>query len=154
MKFSGGTIDTSQIDIILNGLKENYMISPVTLLPPIIVVVLAIRKWSGLAVMVVASIIGAIFAMVFQGYGLGEMLSFMNDGFVSSTGIKEIDALLSRGGLQSMMWTISLGFIALSLGGILEKTKVLEVLLDKIYLHETSIFAFRIDRYFMGLSAR
>ncbi|QZY53915.1 Na+/H+ antiporter NhaC [Crassaminicella profunda] len=132
MKFTGGSIDTSQIDIILNGLKANYWISPVTLIPPLVVVVLAVRKWSGLAVMVVASILGAVFAMAFQGYGLGEMLSFMNDGFVSSTGIEEIDKLLSRGGLQSMMWTISLGFIALSLGGILEKTKMLEVLLDKI----------------------
>jgi len=31
-----------------------------------------------------------------------------------------------------MMWTISLGFIALSFGGVLEKTRMLEVLLDKM----------------------
>ncbi|WZL71849.1 Na+/H+ antiporter NhaC [Clostridiaceae bacterium 35-E11] len=132
MKFKSGSIDTSQIDIILKGLEERYWISPITLIPPLIVVVLAIRKVSGLAVMVIASLLGAVFAIAFQGYGLGEMLSFMNDGFVSQTGIEEIDALLSRGGLQSMMWTISLGFIALSFGGILEKTRMLEVLLDKI----------------------
>ena len=93
---------------------------------------MAIKKVGGLAVMVIASFVGAIFAVVFQGYGIGEMMSFMNYGFVSSTGVSEIDALLSRGGLQSMMWTISLGFIALSFGGLLEKTRMLEVLLDKI----------------------
>lgn len=132
LRFKGGTIDTTEVDIILNGLQENFFISPITLIPAIVVTILALKKVSGLAVMVIASLLGAIFAVVFQGYGLGEILMFMNDGFVSNTGIEQIDALLSRGGLQSMMWTISLGFIALSLGGILEKTKILEVLLEKI----------------------
>lgn len=131
-RFGSGTIDTSQINTILAGLKENYFISPITLIPPIVVVVLAVKRVSGLAVMIIASILGGAFAIVFQGYGLGEVLSFMNYGFTSSTGIAEIDALLSRGGLQSMMWTISLGFVALSFGGILEKTKMLEVLLERI----------------------
>jgi NhaC family Na+:H+ antiporter len=132
LKFRTGIIDTSEVNIILNGLKDNFSISIITIIPAIIVVILAVKKVSGLAVMVIASIIGLLFAMIMQGYGLGEMLSYMNYGFVSSTGIEQIDALLSRGGLQSMMWTISLGFIGLSFGGILEKTRMLEVLLDKI----------------------
>ncbi|WP_034601900.1 Na+/H+ antiporter NhaC [Clostridiisalibacter paucivorans] len=132
MRFSAGSIDTSQIDIILKGLEANYWINPVTLIPAVVVVILAVKKVSGLAVMVIASLVGAAFAIIFQGYGLGEMFAFMNDGFVSNTGVEAVDALLSRGGLQSMMWTISLGFIALSLGGILEKTKMLQVLLDRI----------------------
>ncbi len=131
-RFKGAEIDQSQINIILDGLKGNYFINPVAFIPPVIVVILAIRKVGGLAVMIIASLIGAAFAMIFQGYGLGEMMSFMNYGFVSDTGISEIDALLSRGGLQSMMWTISLGFVALSLGGLLEKTRMLDVLLDQI----------------------
>ncbi|MEA3422416.1 MAG: Na+/H+ antiporter NhaC family protein, partial [Bacillota bacterium] len=91
-----------------------------------------VKRLGGLAVMVIASLIGAAFAMIFQGYSLTEMLNFMNYGFTSATGIDEIDALLSRGGLQSMMWTVSLGFIALSYGGVLEKTGMLDVLLEKV----------------------
>ncbi|SNS64807.1 transporter, NhaC family [Anaerovirgula multivorans] len=132
MRFAGGQLDTVQIDTILNGLRENYFISPITLIPPIVVVILAVKRVSGLAVMIIASLLGALFAIAFQGFSVGEMASFMNDGFVSTTGVAEVDALLSRGGLQSMMWTISLGFIALSMGGILEKTRMLEVLLEKI----------------------
>lgn len=132
LKFKSQAIDMTEINIILNGLKDNYFISPLTIIPPIIVVILALKRVSGLAVMIIASIIGAAFAMIFQGTSLNEMLSAMNYGFVSTTGIEQIDALLSRGGLQSMMWTISLGFIGLSYGGILEKTRVLEVILDKI----------------------
>ncbi|SMP52248.1 Na+/H+ antiporter NhaC [Anoxynatronum buryatiense] len=132
MRFAGGEIDTAQIDVILNGLSENFFISPITLIPPIVVVILAVKRMSGLAVMMIAAILGGIFAIAFQGYSVGDVANFMNYGFTSATGIEEVDSLLSRGGLQSMMWTISLGFIALSMGGILEKTKVLEVLLERI----------------------
>jgi len=113
-------------------LKDNFNLNPLMLIPPVIVVILALKKVSGLAVMVIASIVGLFFAVVFQGFNFGDMLGFMNDGFVSSTGVAEIDSLLSRGGLQSMMWTISLGFIGISFGGLLEKTKVLDVLLEKM----------------------
>ncbi|MBS4536422.1 Na+/H+ antiporter NhaC [Clostridium sp. D2Q-14] len=132
LRFSADTINSVQIDEILTGLDANYMINPVTLLPAVLVVILAVKKVSGLAVMVIASLVGAAFAMIFQGFGPADLLEFMNYGFVSETGVEAVDALLSRGGLQSMMWTISLGFIGLSYGGILEKTRVLEVLLDKI----------------------
>ncbi len=131
-RFGSGTIDTAQVDSILNGLKENYYISPITLIPAIVVIVLAVKRVGGLAVMVIASLLGMAFAMIFQGYSIGDMMNYMNYGFTSETGIAAVDSLLSRGGLQSMMWTISLGFIALSLGGVLEKTRMLEVLLDKI----------------------
>ncbi|WP_432662831.1 Na+/H+ antiporter NhaC [Wukongibacter baidiensis] len=131
-KFSGGSIDTQQIDMILKGLKDNYYISPITLIPVIAVIILAIKRVNGLAVMIIASLIGGLFAIVFQGYSVGEVANFMNYGFTSETGIEMVDKLLSRGGLQSMMWTISLGFIALSFGGILEKTRMLEVILEKI----------------------
>ncbi len=131
-RFGSGTIDNQQVDTILTGLKANYWINPVTMIPPVLIIVMAVKKVSGLAAMVIGSLVGMIFAIVFQGYSLSAMLNFMNDGFVSSTGIAEVDALLSRGGLQSMMWTISLGFIALSLGGLLEKTNMLSVLLERI----------------------
>ena len=40
LKFKSTSIDTSQIDIMLKGLKDNYWISPATIIPPIIVVIL------------------------------------------------------------------------------------------------------------------
>ena len=41
------------------------------------------------------------------------MASFMQDGFVSKTGVKSVDVLLTRGGMQSMMWSVSLILLAL-----------------------------------------
>lgn len=60
------------------------------------------------------------------------MMGFMNYGFSIDTGIFEVNKLLNRGGIQGMMWTVSLGYLGLSYGGILEKSGVLETLLNKM----------------------
>lgn len=121
LRFTGQDIDQSQINYIINGLKDNYNVGLISFIPPVVVIILAVRKVGALAVMTIGCLLGALIGMIQQGYSIGEMMNFMNYGFTSSTGIAEIDALLSRGGLQSMMWTISLGFIALSLEGCLKK---------------------------------
>lgn len=135
MGFSVGgntDIDQTKINIILDGINNSFFIHPITIIPPIVVVFLAVKKVGGLAVMIIASALGVAMAMILQGFSTADMMGFMNYGFVSKTGIADVDKLLSRGGLQKMMWTVSLGFIALSMGGLMEKTKMLEMLLSKI----------------------
>uniref|UniRef100_UPI0031584C25 Na+/H+ antiporter NhaC family protein n=1 Tax=Caloramator sp. Dgby_cultured_2 TaxID=3029174 RepID=UPI0031584C25 len=77
--------------------------------------------------------LGAIFAVIFQGKGFGDILSVLNDGYVSETGFKIVDDLLTRGGLQSMMYTVSLILCAMTFGGIMEKAGFWKFLL-KSYL--------------------
>ncbi|MCK2183612.1 Na+/H+ antiporter NhaC [Halomonas getboli] len=127
-----GGIDTPQTDQLLQGIQANYSVSLLAFLPPLVVVVLAYSRVNALAVMVIGSLVGAAMAVGVQGVAIGDMMNYMNYGYVSETGIEAVDSLLSRGGLQEMMWTISLGFIGLSLGGLLEKTRMLEVLLDRM----------------------
>ncbi|MGV2872226.1 Na+/H+ antiporter NhaC [Colwellia sp. E150_009] len=126
------TIDKGDIDAMLTGLSDNYSLSAITFLPPVLVIIMAIKKFEGLLVMFAASFIGVLIAIFAQNMSINEMFTAMNYGYQSKTGIENIDNLLSRGGLQNMMWTVSLGFIALSLGGLMEKTKMLEVLLSNI----------------------
>ncbi len=130
--YKGSEIDTTQTDELLTGIQNTFWISPIAFVPPIIVLVLAFKRVGALAVMVIGCLAGALMAVAFQGVGIGEMMNFMNYGYTADTGIESVDKLLSKGGLQSMMWTISLGFIGLSLGGLLEKTHMLEVLLERM----------------------
>ncbi len=136
MKYGSGNIDTTSTDIILKGLSANFNISPgialLSLIPLIAVVVMAFKQVSALAAMVVASLIGMFMAMIINGYSLYEMMAFMNYGFSIDTGVADVDKLLNRGGLQAMMWTVSLGYLGLSYGGVLEKTGTLEALLSKM----------------------
>ncbi|WP_417863946.1 Na+/H+ antiporter NhaC [Vreelandella venusta] len=132
MQFDGEGADISRTAELLSGISDNFSVGLLAFLPPLVVVVLAYRRINALAVMVIGSLLGAGLAVATQGVGLGSMMNYMNYGYVSETGVEAVDSLLSRGGLQGMMWTISLGFIGLSLGGLLEKTRMLEVLLEKM----------------------
>jgi NhaC family Na+:H+ antiporter len=127
-----GSADASQVNIILTTLKDNFVINPIMLIPPVIVIWMAIKKVSSLPTMITASLVAAVLAMTFQGQSLTDITNVMNYGYVGNTGVEVVDSLLTRGGLQSMMWTVSLGFIGVGLGGILEKTRMLEVFLGKI----------------------
>ncbi len=127
-----GTADASQVTLILDTLKENFVINPIMLIPPVIVIWMAIKKISSLPTMIIASLVAAGLAMTFQGQSLTDITNVMNYGYVGDTGVEVVDTLLTRGGLQSMMWTVSLGFIGVGLGGILEKTRMLEVFLGRI----------------------
>lgn len=135
-KYSASTIDTTAVDSILSGISGSFNISPIyvllSLIPLIVIIVLAIKKVSALAAMVVASIVAMFVAVVVQGYGILDMMSYMNYGFSIDTGVADVDKLLNRGGIQAMMWTVSLGYLGLSYGGILEITGTLEALIDKM----------------------
>ena len=54
------------------------------------------------------------------------MVSFI--GYEASTGVEHIDSLLSRGGLMSMMSTVALILAALTFGGVMEGSGMLETI--------------------------
>lgn len=131
MFYVEGSADAGQVDLILNTLKNNFTINPIMLIPPVLVIFMAVKKVPSLPTMIISSLVAAVLAMLFQGSTLTDITNVMNYGYVGNTGVAEVDKLLTRGGLQSMMWTVSLGFIGVGLGGILEKTRMLEVFLGK-----------------------
>ncbi len=136
MRYSASSIDTTAVDAILSGIQGNFNITPmhvlISLIPLVAVIVMAIKKVHAIAAMVTAALIAMVLAIVFQGHTILEMMSFMNYGFSIDTGVAAVDKLLNRGGIQSMMWTVSLGYLGLSYGGILEITGTLEALIEKM----------------------
>ncbi len=127
-----GSADTTQVDLILTTLKDNFVINPIMLLPPVVVIVLAAKKFPSLPAMIIGALVAAVLAMIYQGATITSITNVMNYGYSGNTGVAVVDKLVSRGGLQSMMWTVSLGFIGVGLGGILEKTRMLESFLMKL----------------------
>jgi len=91
-----------------------------------------VRKQPPIPSLFAGVVVGALMAMVFQGAGLHDVFGYANSGYSIDTGISEIDSLLNRGGIQSMMWTISLILIALGFGGALERTGCLETIIEAI----------------------
>ena len=132
-RFAGGNADSAAVNEVMKVLSENFKLDPghavISLVPRVLVLVMALRKMNALATIVASAMSAMIIAIIFQGYSIVDMMSYMNYGYVIETGNFDVDKLMNRGGLQSMMWTVSIGYLGLSYGGILEKTGVLNTLL-------------------------
>ena len=121
-----------KINTITASLQDNFTISAWLLLPALLVIVLAVKRMPPIPSLFAGVLAGAVTAMLVQGAGLHDIFNYANGGYSIDTGISEIDSLLNRGGIQSMMWTISLVLIALGFGGALEKTRCLESIVGAI----------------------
>ncbi len=127
-KFAGGNLDTGNIDLMLATMKESFFIHPVLLLPPALVIVMVIKKIPPLPALLGGTIVGGLFAVATQSQSLSSVVEAAFSGYVSTTGVPMVDELLTRGGLMSMMQTVALIICALSFGGIMEKTGMLETI--------------------------
>jgi len=138
MRYTSENIDTTAVKSVLSGLAANFNVTPafalLSLMPLVLIGILAAKQVSALAAMVAGALVAMVLAMIVNGYNIYEMMSFMNYGFTIDTGLADVNKLLNRGGLQAMMWTVSLGYLGLSYGGILEKTGALQALIDKMMI--------------------
>ncbi|MCC5912648.1 MAG: Na+/H+ antiporter NhaC [Clostridiaceae bacterium] len=132
MRFAGSEMDYGQIAEINNALTSTFTINPLMLVPLFLVLAMIFKRVPPLAAISVGAIIGGIWALVFQGANPGAIMSSMHYGFVMDSGMPIVDGVLSRGGLHSMMWTISMILITLMFGGIIEHTRMTEVMLEKL----------------------
>ena len=128
LKFASGTLDSQNIDLMLSTMKSNFFIHPILLLPPCLVIVMVVKKIPPLPALLGGTAIGGSFAVLFQSNSLADVTLAAFSGYTSQAGIAFVDELLTRGGLMSMMETVALIMCALSFGGIMEKTGMLEVI--------------------------
>ncbi|RDY24007.1 Na+/H+ antiporter NhaC [Romboutsia maritimum] len=141
LKYSGQDLDLSQIELIRTTLHDSFKtLSPVLFIPPIAVIALVIFKVPAIPGLIFGALLGFIFAIIFQGAPIKDILDAAQNGFTSTTGINAVDELLNKGGLMNMMSTVSLTLCALSLGGILEKTGMLEAIATSILKLARGVF--------------
>lgn len=114
---------------IQNAIAEHFYLSPWIMLPVLIVIFGAVKRIPAIPSLLLAAAFGCIIAMVAQGASISDCLGALHYGYEVETGNVIADKLLNRGGLNSMLWTISLIMFALAFGGILEKCGFVEVLL-------------------------
>ncbi len=122
---SSGSLDTSQIDGILQALDRGYVISPLLLLPPLLIIAMVVRKVPALPALMGGYAVGAVIAAAVQRQTFGLILDVSYAGVTSATDHAMVDDLLSRGGLSSMFSTVILIVCALSFGGVMERSGML-----------------------------
>lgn len=130
-------IDTSGYDAslaqgIMDAIADNFYLSPWIMLPVLVVIFAAVKRIPAIPSLLLAAAVAAVIAIFAQGASLPDVLIGLQAGFSIETGNEYADSLLNRGGLDSMLWTISLIMFALAYGGMMEKCRFVESLMGGI----------------------
>ena len=126
-------VDTAEALAALEGV---YNITPWTLLPIAVLLLLGLRKYPAFLSILIGTLAGALVAVVLQpqvvidfAYDanlvapmimLKGVWLVMANGFVLSSGVPEIDKLFTGGGMSSMLSTVWLILGAMSFGAVMD----------------------------------
>lgn len=129
---------------IAEGIKEslanNFNLNPFVLLPIVLVIFICILRIEGLAGVMISVCVGLAFAQIFQKQiGLAEVFAILHYGPDIETGNDFVDKALAKGGMDNQMWTVNLILLAVSFGGALEKSGIIEKLFDHLKAKINSI---------------
>jgi Na+:H+ antiporter, NhaC family len=134
LSYSDQTLSAQELMQLKHFLAIEFTINPLTLLPLLVLLVLSIKKAPAEISMLASVATAVVLAIAMQDRTVTAALNSLNGGYVADTGLERLDVLLTRGGIQSMMWTMSLALIALSLGGILDRAGFVRVLLSGLLI--------------------
>lgn len=135
----------SSLAQMTSTLEAAFAITPLALLPLVAVLLMAAFRLPPLPTILTGAVLGAVAAGLLQPDKLVTLAGDPNlaapiaalkgawaalaTGYVSTTGVDQVDDLLSRGGMASMLTTIWLIMSALAFGAVLEHAGMLERLI-------------------------
>ncbi|MFB6363110.1 Na+/H+ antiporter NhaC [Paenibacillus elgii] len=125
--------DTAGIETMIRTLNERFTITPLTLLSPLAIIVLAFKRFDAIPTLVVGLLVAIATAFfTVPSVSAGQLMNVAHFGYKSETGVEAIDKLLSLGGLSSMMSAVSLIIMALAFGGLVKEIGLVHTLIDRI----------------------
>ena len=132
MQFQGAHLDAAKINEVLGVLNKSFVITPWLLLVPALVIVLIARKVPALPALAAGILMGWGCHVWVQGGHIDMAVKTLQEGFKLESGNAMVDELFNRGGIDAMMGTVSLTIVAMTFGGVMEKTGMLRALVEKI----------------------
>tara|TARA_Y100000996_G_C22549415_1_gene653153 strand:+ start:787 stop:2166 length:1380 start_codon:yes stop_codon:yes gene_type:complete len=130
LSYSDQTLALQELLELKQYLDLQFSINLLTLLPLIVLIVLSIKRVPAEVSMLASVATACVLAVAMQDRTVTEVLNSLHTGYFGDTGLERLDIILNRGGIVSMMWTMSLALLALSLGGILDRAGFVRILLS------------------------
>lgn len=142
--------DDSQIRAISEALQQHFVISPLMLVPLLVLMAMAVKKVPAFPTVFIGALLGGLWAVLFQPELVAKMAdpqlntvlatlkviwTTLHGGFVIETQNAELDKLLNGGGMVKMLNTCWLIFSAMMFGAVLEHIGLLRKFVEAI-LHK------------------
>jgi NhaC family Na+:H+ antiporter len=114
------------VEAFNKGIVEIFSLSPLLLLFPVMVVVLALRGVTTIKTMTTCVVLGSFVAYFYQGFSLGQIGSWLWFGVHLETGMEAVDSIIKGGGIQPMLEVICIVMSAVALNSLFELGGVFE----------------------------
>lgn len=135
----GSTLDAgaaeagaARVDELLGALERSYEIGPATLIPLAAMIACIVMQVPAIPSFLLGVLLAIVEAVVLQGADLGAVVAAANAGPVSETGFEGLDGLLSTGGIEEMLPTVSIVILVMAYAGILEHTGLMRALIGPV----------------------
>lgn len=129
---TGEATSFDTVEQFKEGLLSTGLIHWYTLLPIVVLVIMTFYKAPAVITLAVVSILGVGLSYTLDPLPASDVFKILFDGYVSHSGNKDVDALLTRGGMNSMLFTIALVLLALTMGGLLFTLGIIQSILAKV----------------------
>lgn len=130
---NAGEADMSAIENMVAVLEDEFNFTPVLLIPFALMFVMVLLKVPAFPTLLVCSCTGIFFSVALQDTDILSAGTYWYSGFVGNTGDETVDFLLTRGGITSMWYTLTLMILSLTLAGLLERCGVITNLVSGMY---------------------
>ncbi|MFK7827292.1 MAG: Na+/H+ antiporter NhaC [Oligoflexales bacterium] len=118
------------------ALEQSFELSYACLLSPLVVLTLAFLRFPTLPILGVGVLTGLLTAGFIQGqWNISLWFEVLQNGYQLQTDSGVVNDIVSRGGLMSMMFSVSLVILALAFGGLLQGLGVISSLMDGVKKH-------------------
>ncbi len=143
--------ELTQVEIMQSALSNSYNVSLWSLLVPLIVIAMIIKKIPAIPALLFGSLLGGLYGVVFQpdiiqeisGNFSNSFWQYCKNAYVSVIKAMTVDVnietnnlavndLISTSGMSGMLNTIWLIICAMSFGGIMEKTGFLAIITNSL----------------------
>ncbi len=133
---NSGQMDLTKIEKTSQILQSHFTISWWAIVPIILMLLCAWKKIPAIPTLFIN--ITATVIMIFienPSYSVKSLDNLIMNGFVAKTADSSVNALLTRGGISSMMGTVALIISTLSLGGMLMKFEIVQSAMEPLVKH-------------------
>lgn len=125
-------VSLAGVQALIDVLKAHASVSAWAILPLALLLLGAWLKIPAIPTLLLNIAVTSIM-ILFQGkVSLTTIANVIDSGFVSHSGNQQVDALLTRGGITSMLGTVGLIILTLSLGGILLNLGIIDSVMTPI----------------------
>lgn len=127
-KYAANVNSSEQITEVSAAIQDTFVISPLLLLPLLILVGMIYFKSPAIPSLILSMLLGCACSVFIQKDAITDIGTVLSYGYECASGNEMLDSLLTNGGLQNMMWTVSLILCSLTFGGIMQKSGMLNTI--------------------------